>query len=101
MADHTRLALNRKLEIDRVEKELATEKQKFLDEKAIWDQKMKDAVSQRDSVKRQYDASKCETSEARELVVQEWKGSEADKDFAADMGLLGAEVATEVTLDKL
>lgn len=39
--------------------------------------------------------------EARELVIQEWKDSEAGKDFTADMGLFRAEVATEVTLGKL
>lgn len=43
--DFRRLREDRKLEIDMLEKGLATEKQKFLDEKAIWDQKIKDDVS--------------------------------------------------------
>lgn len=101
LTDQTELALNRKLEIDRLEKELAAEQKKFLDEKALWDQKIKDALSQRDSVKRQYNASKGETSEFRELIIQEWKDSQAGKDCAANMRLLGAEVAIEVTLGKL
>lgn len=69
LADQTKLTLDRKLQIDRLEKELAAEKKKLVDDKALWDQKIKDFVSQRDSVKRLYDASKGETSEARELII--------------------------------
>lgn len=61
--------MDRKLQIDRLEKELAAEKKKLVDDKALWDQKIKDFVSQRDSVKRLYDASKGETSKARELII--------------------------------
>ncbi|KMT02393.1 hypothetical protein BVRB_9g205060 [Beta vulgaris subsp. vulgaris] len=74
LADQTKLALDRKLQIDKLEKELATEKKKLVDDKTLWDQKIKDF---------------------------EWKDFQAGKDSAADMGLLGAEVATEVTLGKL
>lgn len=102
LAEQTKLASSHHPEIDRLEKELAVKKKKkLIDEKALQDQKIKDVVSQRDSVKRINDASKGETSEARELIIQEWKDSQAGKDFLADMGLRGTEVATEVTLGKL
>ena len=74
---------------------------KLLDEKASWEQKILDAQSQRDSIKRQYDSSKGEYSQARERIIQDWQNSQADKDFAVDMRLVGAEVTTKVTLGKL
>lgn len=47
-------------------------------------------MSQRESVERIYDASKGETLKAMELIIQEWKDSQAGKDFVVDMALLGA-----------
>lgn len=97
---HAELASSHQLKIERLEKELGVKKKKLADEKAIWDQKIKDVISQRDSIKRTY-TSKGETSEAKELIIHDWKDSQASKDFVADMGLLGVEVAIEVTLGKL
>lgn len=54
------------------------------------DQKLQDAISQRDSVKH-----------TKKLIIQEWKDSKEGKDFSAHMGLLGDAVATRETLGKL
>ena len=54
------------------------------------DQKLQDVISQRNSVKR-----------TKELIIKEWKHAKEGKDFPADMGMVGAEVATRETLGKL
>ena len=70
-ADQKQITLNRKLEIDGLQKDIEVEMKKLLDEKASWEQKILDAQSQRDSIKRQYDSSKGKSSQARERIIQD------------------------------
>lgn len=43
LADQKEIALNRKLEIDRLKKDLEAEKKKLFDEKTSWEKKILDA----------------------------------------------------------
>lgn len=90
LAEQTKLALDYELKFKRLRKELEAEKKKMANEKAALYKKLKDAVSQRDCV-----------ALTGALIIQEWKDPPEGKDFAADMGLLGSEVATQEKLSKL
>ena len=86
----TDMATERGEEIERFNKSLEVEKKRWAEEKATLEQKVRDSVSQWDSVLR-----------TRDLIIEEWKGSKAGRDFAADMGLEASEVAAREVVGKL
>ncbi|XP_048492600.2 uncharacterized protein LOC125493366 [Beta vulgaris subsp. vulgaris] len=90
LKEQTYLAVERGEEIERLIKGFEEEKKLWAKEKAALEQKVQDSTSQRDSVLRN-----------RDLIIEEWKTSNAGLEFAANIGLEASEVAAREVVARL